>query len=384
MNRLKHILTLTLLVLLATACSKDDDLTQGSNIPTDDAGQQTVTFTVGADYTLEGDARTRSEGTEEEKPTRCFLQVLDAGGTNLIASASDDTPDDKGSFQLSVSGLTTGTTYQFLFWADNASTTISDLKAVPYTPNTVAYAEKKTGTPEEVSRNITLPHVVTKVTLVTTTNVPTTYSKTISLAASCASSYNVQTPTSSTFTEVSKSIEMGDNGLTANSEVLTTYIIPNPNEQAVTINAHTMDMTLDDVQLEANTHVTLQGDLSTDNSKWKNAPAALVEETFMSYFFNGDGDNNPKGQLDTGNDYYFSGTADDLQNLIRYITRNPDFTLSDSSQFIIGSGFGDNFYVYASRMFDGTGLIYYHNGSTIYTFYIRNGNYPTVPTPPTE
>lgn len=391
MNKVRHIFTFALLTLLFAACSEDDILRTPSTGETE--GTETVTFTATVDYSIERDgSRTRAiSASKDEPPTRFYAQAVDEtdGSEGVLSRVEPGKQADDGeTVVFTITGLNPSHTYTYMFWADNADGDAdpTDLRSIPYSAGNIAFAAKAEGTPTSVEKTVDMKHAVAKVTLRTTKAVATTYGTEISLAASCASIYNVQDPALSTFpdTKASKTMTMGNNGLAANSEVLSTYIIPNPSAQTVTITGHsTMTMTLD-VPLEANKHITLQGDLSTDNGKWRNPPAALVEETFMSYFFNGDGDNNPKGQLDTGYDYYFSGTADDLQNLIRYITRNPDFTLSDSSQFIIGSGFGDNFYVYASRMFDGTGLIYYHNGSTIYTFYIRKGNYPTVPTPPTE
>ena len=75
MKLLNYIFTLITLALLATSCSQDELPGDGEDAPV--AGQtQTYTFTVSPDLTLEGDAKTRSEGTDAEKPTRCFMQIL--------------------------------------------------------------------------------------------------------------------------------------------------------------------------------------------------------------------------------------------------------------------------------------------------------------------
>ena len=63
-------------VILATSCSQDlaED---GGDTPF--TGQtQTYTFTVSPDIVMEGEAETRSEGTNAEKPNRCFMQVFDS------------------------------------------------------------------------------------------------------------------------------------------------------------------------------------------------------------------------------------------------------------------------------------------------------------------
>ena len=74
MKHLKYIFMAFAVALLAASCSQDDYLAEdGGDTPV--TGQtQTYTFTVSPDIVMEGDARTRSEGTEEEKPTRCFMQ----------------------------------------------------------------------------------------------------------------------------------------------------------------------------------------------------------------------------------------------------------------------------------------------------------------------
>ena len=78
-------------VILATSCSQDlaED---GGDTPF--TGQtQTYTFTVSPDLTMEGDAKTRSEGTDAEMPKRCFMQVFDSDAnvcTSVIAREGDN------------------------------------------------------------------------------------------------------------------------------------------------------------------------------------------------------------------------------------------------------------------------------------------------------
>lgn len=77
MRQLKYIFTALAAMLLATSCSKEELLTDYDGNGTDEPGQmQTYTFTVSPDLTMEGDAETRSAGTPEEMPTRCFMQIL--------------------------------------------------------------------------------------------------------------------------------------------------------------------------------------------------------------------------------------------------------------------------------------------------------------------
>ena len=150
---------------------------------------------------------------------------------------------------------------------------------------------------ETVGKTVELKHVVAKVTLKTTTNVTFGGSHTIRLSASCASTYNVQTSSASSFEDKSISEEMTDASLAAYSEVLTTYIIPNPDDKAVTFSAHDLAQTIDVVHLVANTNVTLQGDLSEDNPKW-GATKEYVEKQIDFFFKNENGD--PVGYFEGG------------------------------------------------------------------------------------
>ena len=213
-----------------------------------------------------------------------------------------------------------------MFWADNATgDEPTDLRSVSYAMGDIAFAAKVQGTLETV-KTVELKHVVSKVTLKTTTEVTPEYSKTISLTASCASTYNVLTASASDFSDKNASTEMTDAGLAANNEVLTTYIIPNPENKTVTLDAHEMTQAISDVPLAANTRITLQGDLSESSSKWGNPTDAYIEKKFRSYFF--DENDNPKG-LSTGLSVYCfdKGNVDDLTSLMREISRNNLFTL---------------------------------------------------------
>ena len=76
MKHLKYIFTTFAVVILAASCSQDELPGDGGDMPV--TGQtQTYTFTVSPDIVMEGDAKTRSEGTDAEKPNRCFMQVFD-------------------------------------------------------------------------------------------------------------------------------------------------------------------------------------------------------------------------------------------------------------------------------------------------------------------
>ena len=306
MKHLKYIVMAFAVALFAASCSQDELL--------DDGGTEEVpvTFTATVDYAIEtqGDdtagnmkqAATRATSTQDDAPTRFYAQAVSNGTlSDVVTGIRND--DGTYSFTLQVAKDTES---DYMFWADNATTDNepTDLRSVSYTMGGIAFAATAQGTPETVDKNVKLQHVVAKVTLKTTTDVSSEYSKNISLTASCASKYNVQEASASSFEDKSVFIEMTDAGLAANSEVLTTYIIPNPDDKAVTFSAHDLAQTIDVVHLVANTNVTLQGDLSEDNPKW-GATKEYVEKQ-IDFFFkdeNGDPVGTPVGGV---NRFYLS------------------------------------------------------------------------------
>ena len=299
MKHLKYIFMAFAVALLATSCSQDELL--------DDGGTEEVpvTFTATVDYSIEtpGDdatgsmkqAATRATSSEDDAPTRFYAQAVSNGTLSKVVKGTKIN-DNTYSFTLQVAK---DTEYDYMFWADNATTDNepADLRSVSYTMGGIAFAATAQGTPETVDKDVKLQHVVAKVTLKTTTDVTFGDSHTIRLSASCASTYNVQTSSASSFEDKSISEEMTDASLAADSEVLTTYIIPNPDDKAVTFSAHDLAQTIDVVHLVANTNVTLQGDLSEDNPKW-GATKEYVEKQIDFFFKNEKGD--PVGYFDGG------------------------------------------------------------------------------------
>ena len=287
MKHLKYIVMAFAVALLAASCSQDE-------LP-DDGGTEEVpvTFTATVDYAIEtqGDdtagnmkqAATRATFNEDDAPSRFYAQALSNGTLSKVVAG---TKNDDGTYSFTLQ-VAKDTEYDYMFWADNATTDNepTDLRSVSYTMGVIAFAATAQGTPEAVGKTVELKHVVAKVTLKTTTNVTFGDSHTIRLSASCASTYNVQTSSASSFEDKSISEEMTDASLAAYSEVLTTYIIPNPDDKAVTFSAHDLAQTIDVVHLVANTNVTLQGDLSEDNPKW-GATKEYVEKQIDFFFKN--------------------------------------------------------------------------------------------------
>lgn len=282
MKHLKYIVMAFAVALLAASCSQDELLNDGGDTPV--TGQtQTYTFTVSPDIVMEGDAKTRSEGTQEEMPTRCLMQAVKLNGE--AEEIIEGVKESNGNYTFEAR-LASNTSYTYLFWADNAETAITDLTGVPYTAGTVAFAASTTGTPESAAQTpVSLKHAVTKLTLQTTTETSAEAGEAVRVTATCASSYNVAAPASSTFSSqtAEKVFEVATNFTDDNPEVATFYFIPTDKAQDVDVEFHLLKQTIQNISLAANSHITLQGDLSEDNPKW--GATSEYAQKQINYFF---------------------------------------------------------------------------------------------------
>ena len=329
MKQLTVIFTILTALLLATSCSKDE--LPGSE-STDEPGQpQTYTFTVSPDLMMIGDAETRSARTTEEMPTRCFMQILE---NDVLSTVEKSVADGNGSFTFSVE-LLSNTNYTFLFWADNNSNgeEPEKLTAIQYTPGTVAFTAREVNTPENMIENgIILKHVVTKLSLKTTEATSASEEESIKITTTCATTYNVDDPSASSYSEqtATKTFDTPAD-FEANSNIATFYFIPTSETQEVDVEFHLLKQTIENVSLAANTHVTLQGDLSESSSKWE-ATNEYIETKFRSYFF--DGNDQPKGTYFGGNYCFNNGNAESITALFMEITRSNSFQIPEIGTFI--------------------------------------------------
>ena len=317
MKRLEYIFIMFAAILLTTSCSKDDLLPDGSTDAPVTGQTQTYTFTVSPDITMEGDARTRTEGTPEEMPTRCFMQIF---GNNVYLDVQKGESIDNGSFTFSVK--LPNMAYTFLFWADKANNGSenppTNLRAIQYTPGTVAFAAKKEGKPKEVSENgVILKHAVTKLSLQTTTATSASEGESIKVTTTCATTYNVDNLSASSYSEqtTTKTFD-ASTGFEANSNIATFYFIPTSEMQSVDVEFHLLKQTIESVPLAANTHVTLQGNLSEDNPKW-GATKEYAEKQIDRFFEDENG--NPKGDNIGDGIYRFSLSPDRISELAEVI-----------------------------------------------------------------
>ena len=317
MKLLNYIFTLITLALLATSCSQDELPGNGEDAPV--TGQtQTYTFTVSPDIVMEGDARTRSEGTEEEKPTRCFMQVFDNDvpvNTSVIKGE-----ENNGSYTFTVT-LASDKSYDYCFYADNGDAKISDLRSIewPTTGNVVAYAHKLNGKPEEVTPSVNLKHIVTKITLQHKGNTFTaTANNGFTVTYPCVTSYNVLNPEKIPTTDRSFVTNFTVDTKIEDNEEICTYYIAVPTDYAgtdITLTYRWRHLTIADVTLKQDAHVVLQGDLSPNNTKWQMSNRDV--ERVKYYFF--DSENECKGQ-ESGGRMNCHATEDQIEDICKDIT----------------------------------------------------------------
>lgn len=367
MKQLRYIFMAFAVALFATSCSQDELLEDGGDAPV--TGQtQTYTFTVSPDIVMEGDARTRTPtATTDDQPTRCYMQVYDAAGVTKVTDPIEGTSsNDNYTFTVE---LASNAEYTYLFWADNGNQDISNLTAVPYQAGTVAYAYHTTGTPEEVTgTTVSLKHTVTKLTLQTTTETSAEAGEAVRVTASCASSYNVAAPASSTFSsQTAEKVFDVATDIAANKEVASFYFIPRDEEQDVDVEFHLLKQTIESVPLVANIHVYLQGDLSENNPKW-GATKEYVEKQ-IDYFFKKE-DGTSEGTPDDGvNKFYLpEGNIKDLDAVLSAIFHK-SVELDLTSGVIFNEVLDDN-YTFAIRHNSNSKIFNIHiNGNAAYTIY---------------
>ena len=163
--------------------------------------------------------------------------------------------------------LEAGTSYTFLFWADDKSytyDTTNGLTAVSAgTDAGVAYATTATWNGTDATVTASLKLVVSKVTLQTTTAL--TAGQTVGLEVpSTYGGYNVQTGAytgSATAHTYTYTVPTG--GLAAGSEVCSFYVLTDSStEQDLTLTCGSGSTTVNDVTLGPGQHLTISGDIA--------------------------------------------------------------------------------------------------------------------------
>ena len=371
MNRTKYIFILWAGLLLAASCTKDT-LPAGDGTDSPAAETQTYTFTVSPDLAMEGDAPTRSAGTPQEMPTRCFMQIL---GNNVSSDVQEGESIENGSFTFSVN--LPNTTYTFLFWADNGSgDTPTDLREVQYTPGTVAFAAKVVDTPENMIENgVSLKHAVTKVTLKTTAATSASEGESIKVTTTCATIYNVDnlSASSSSAHTATKTFDASTD-FAANENIATFYFLPQNETQSVDVEFHLLKQTIESVPLVANIHVYLQGDLSEDNSKW-GATSEYVQKQIDRFFKDDNG--KPKGDNSVDGIYKFylpSDRISEFEAVIGAIFHEKVEIRLDGGYNVFDKTLEGDYY-FSVNYNDGC-LTIYINDIKSYYIYLNDSKYP--------
>ena len=336
MKHLKYIFMAFAVALFATSCSQDELLEDGGDAPV--TGQtQTYTFTVSPDIVMEGDAKTRSEGTDAEKPTRCFMQVFDNDAP--VNASVIEGKENNGSYTFTVT-LASDKSYDYCFYADNGDANIFDLRNIewPTTGNVVAYAHRLSGKPEEITASVTLKHIVTKITLQHKGEAFTaTANNGFTVTYPCVTFYNVLNPEKSPTTNISFVNNFTVDTTIEDSKEICTYYIAVPTDYAgtdITLTYRWRYLTIADVVLKQDAHVVLQGDLSPDNTKWQMSNSDV--ERVKYYFF--DSENDCKGQ-ESGSQLYCHATKEQIENICKDITgRDLNTTSVVLYQFADSSG----------------------------------------------
>ena len=265
MKKRQNFLMLAAAALLAS-CSQDDAL---QNTENNNEGLKPMTIT--ASLPTDG-MQTRAAG--DESATRCYVQILNGDGTELEDGNSKPIEMElKGGTFSTLVYLNGVNTYDFLFWADTEETTAdksnapTDLKAVAYTNGkTIAWAGKINDRPW-IAENIEieLKHVVSRVTVTTTSDftVGGNYSLTVTVPT-VFSTYNVATGEVTGQAE-GYTFKADPDNYVADTEVGHFYVLGNGSNQPLTLwydgPKENPEITITDVPVSANTHITLKGDI---------------------------------------------------------------------------------------------------------------------------
>ena len=315
MKHLKYIFTTFAVAILAASCSQDELPEDGGDTPV--TGQtQTYTFTVSPDIVMEGDAKTRSEGTEEEKPNRCFMQVFD---NDVLVNTSAMPGEKEGDSYTFTVTLASDKSYDYCFYADNGTADITDLRNItwPNTGDVVAYAHKLSGKPDDIETSVTLKHIVTKITLKHIGDpFAVAADEEFKISFPCADAYNVLDDAASTgnghedFTYTFAEGKTIGNG----EEVCSFYtIVPYQveNNPDITLNLHHLTQAISGIEWKSNSHVTLQGDLSEGNPKWE-ATSEYAQKQILHFFYK---DNGEQKGTSRNNRYYFYLSKSSIEKL---------------------------------------------------------------------
>ena len=262
----QNFLMLAAAALLAS-CSQDDALQSTVNT---NEGLKPMTITV----SLPTDGmQTRAE--DDEAATRCYVQILNGNGTELEDGNSKPIKmDPAGNSFTTTVDLNGANTYDFLFWADTEATDAAapaapaDLRAVAYTNGeTIAWAGKIDDNPWNADGvNVTLSHVVSRVTVMTTSDFTVNVNWPLTVTVPTVfSTYNVETEEVTGQVDEGYTFSAASTTYDAKAEVGHFYVLGDGGNQKLTLQYdgpnENPKIYITDVPVSANTHITLTGDI---------------------------------------------------------------------------------------------------------------------------
>ena len=248
MNRKLSTLMLAAAALLAS-CSQNDEL---QNTVNDNEGLKPMTISV----SLPEGMTTRATASDDATDAYCFVQILAEDGQDLADghSAVQGMSGTNGSYTATVY-LKGDENYNFLFWATSGDEKPTDLRNVAYTNGeTLAWAGKELAAWSANGVSCKLQHVVSRITLTTTTD----------LSVSDTYPLTITTPSNFTYTFAPKTIS----GASENAPVQIGhfYALVKSEPQALTLHYNgalgNTEESISNVPLAPNTHVVLKGDVA--------------------------------------------------------------------------------------------------------------------------
>ena len=252
---------------LLASCSQNDEL---QNTVNDHEGLKPMTISV----TLPEGMTTRAIASDDAEDAYCFVQILDELGEDLEGGHSAVQGMTKtGDGYTATVYLKGDENYNFLFWATSGNEEPDDLRNVAYTNGeTLAWAGKESAAWSANGVSCTLQHVVSRITLTTTTNLSVSTANPLSITVPTTfTAYNVLTmepagAATSDFTHTFDPITVSDASESPPVQIGRFYALVNKEPQVLKLHyggpLGNPEKEIPNVPLAPNTHVVLKGDVA--------------------------------------------------------------------------------------------------------------------------
>ena len=258
MNLKRNIFPMLAAAALLASCSQDEVLTG--------AGQDGLVRVTLSAAATDG-VQTRATSTDDDPLDRCLIQILEKekDATEWTKGAVQGmTPGTDGTYTLTGVMLSPDKEYTFLFWADGGEShyAATDLTAVTMAASAqeaeIAYQTKVVW---DGSENVEaeLTHAVTKVSLNSTTAVPSTTTVAVTIPKAYGS-FNVLEGTVSG--EATTDYTHSGSGTEQTGNQFSFYALVDDETQTLTLNAGGRNVSIANVPLGPDKHVILEGDVA--------------------------------------------------------------------------------------------------------------------------